>query len=189
MMIGLMWAVSWTLVAVGWFAWLYPFLFRAPHRQHRDSVTVPGPTRVGLLLECVGIFLAFVFSEGGPVTLARTVLAVALIVVCSVMGWQAVVHLGRQFRVHAGLYHDHELVRTGPYRIVRHPIYTSLMGMLIATMLLLRTEPVWTAVSLGCFILGTEIRVRSEDGLLASRFADRFREYQQAVSAYIPFVR
>ena len=189
MMIGLMWAVSWTLVAVGWFAWLYPFLFRAPHRQRRNSVTVPGPTRVGLLLEGVGIVLAFVFREDGPVTPARTTLAVALILVCAVMAWQAVTHLGRQFRVHAGLYHDHELVRTGPYRIVRHPIYTSLMGMLIATVLLLRTEPVWTAVSLGCFILGTEIRVRSEDALLASRFEDSFPAYRKAVSAYIPFVR
>ena len=65
-MIELMWALSWTLVAVGWFAWLYPFVFRAPHRQHRDSITVPGPTRVGILLEGVAIVLAFVFREDGP---------------------------------------------------------------------------------------------------------------------------
>ena len=58
---------SWSLVAVGWFAWFYPFLFRAPHKQERESVTVPGPTRLGLLLECAGIFLAFVFREEGPV--------------------------------------------------------------------------------------------------------------------------
>jgi protein-S-isoprenylcysteine O-methyltransferase Ste14 len=188
-MIELMWVLSWSLVAVGWFAWLYPFLFRAPHRQHRDAITVAGPTRVGLLLEGIGIFLAFVFREDGDPTVIRTAMAVALIAVCAAMAWQSVVHLGRQFRVHAGLYHDHELVRTGPYRIVRHPIYTSLMGMLIATLLLLRTELVWTAVSLACFIAGTEIRVRSEDGLLESRFNERFREYQKAVSAYIPFVR
>lgn len=39
------------------------------------------------------------------------------------------------------------------------------------------------------FICGTEIRVRVEDGLLASRFGDKFREYQRSVSAYIPLVR
>ena len=91
--------------------------------------------------------------------------------------------------MHAGLYHDHELVRTGPYRIVRHPIYTSLMGMLIATMLLLRTEPMWAAICLAFFIAGTEIRVRSEDALLASRFEDSFDDYRKSVKAYIPFVR
>jgi protein-S-isoprenylcysteine O-methyltransferase Ste14 len=108
---------------------------------------------------------------------------------CSAMAWTAVRHLGRQFRVHAGLYHDHELVRTGPYRIVRHPIYTSLLGMLIATMLLLRTDLTWVVISLALFIAGTEIRVRSEEALLASRFEDSFPAYRKTVSAYIPFIR
>lgn len=188
-MIGLMWVISWSLVAVGWFAWLYPFLFRAPHRQHRESITVAGPTRVGLLLEGVAIFLAFALHEDGPVDLLRILPAIVLIVVCAIMAWQSVTHLGRQFRVHAGLYHDHQLVRTGPYRIVRHPIYTSLMGMLIATFLLLRTDWMWALFSLLLFIGGTEIRVRSEDALLASRFRNQFREYQRSVSAYIPLVR
>jgi protein-S-isoprenylcysteine O-methyltransferase Ste14 len=39
------------------------------------------------------------------------------------------------------------------------------------------------------FIAGTEIRVRIEDNLLASRFGEHFREYQQRVSAYVPLVR
>jgi protein-S-isoprenylcysteine O-methyltransferase Ste14 len=184
-----MWVLSWSLVVVGWFAWLYPFLFRAPHRQHRDSITVAGPTRVGLLLEGLAIFTAFAFRGEGDPAGARIAAAVVLIAACATMGWTSVMHLGRQFRVHAGLYHDHELVRTGPYAIVRHPIYTSLMGMLVASMLLLRTEPVWAAVSLVFFIVGTEFRVRSEDRLLASRFGASFREYQKRVRAYIPFVR
>src|SRR5689334_14038793 len=98
---------SWSLVAVGWFAWFYPFLFRAPHKQDRESITVAGPTRLGLLLECLAIFLAFVFREEAPAEGIQIAAALALIVACSVMGWTAVQHLGRQFRVHAGLYHDH----------------------------------------------------------------------------------
>jgi protein-S-isoprenylcysteine O-methyltransferase Ste14 len=189
MMIGPMWVVSWSLVAVGWFAWLYPFLFRAPHRQYRESITVAGPTRLGLFFEGLAIFLAFVFRIDGPPDMARIAGGVTLVIVCAVMAWQAVRHLGRQFRVHAGLYHDHELVRTGPYRIVRHPIYTSLMGMLIATMLLLRTDVLWAMISLAWFVAGTEIRVRSEDALLESRFGQAFRDYRKSVPAYIPFVR
>ena len=184
-----MWVLSWTLVAVGWFAWFYPFLFRAPLRQNRESITVTRPTRIGLLFECLGIFLAFVFRGEESADAPRVAAAVMLVAACSAMSWGAVRHLGRQFRVHAGLYHDHELVQTGPYRIVRHPIYTSLMGMMIATMLLLRTELVWVAISLALFITGTEIRVRAEDALLASRFEDRFDTYRKSVSAYIPFVR
>jgi protein-S-isoprenylcysteine O-methyltransferase Ste14 len=184
-----MWMMAWSVVAVGWFAWLYPFLFRAPHRQHRDSVTVAGPTRVGLLLEGLAIFVAFVFRGDGDPDGSRLAAAVLLIVLSAVMAWKSVTHLGRQFRIHAGLYHDHELVRTGPYAIVRHPIYTSLLGMLIASALLLRTEPVWAVVALVLFIAGTEARVRSEDRLLAARFGKTFQDYRARVRAYIPFVR
>jgi len=105
-----------------------------------------------------------------------------------ILSWTAVRHLGRQFRVHAGLYHDHELVRTGPYAIVRHPIYSSLLAMLGSTLFLL-TPWEWAVVALTLFVAGTEIRVRTEDRLLASRFGAEFTAYQRAVPAYIPFVR
>lgn len=186
-----MWTIAWWLVAAGWIVWFYPFLFRAPHRQHRASITVAGPTRAGLALECLAIFLAFVAARraGSPPDLFRTVVAVALIAACAVMSWKSVAHLGRQFRVHAGLYHDHQLVRTGPYAIVRHPIYSSLMGMLIGTMLLLGAPWMAAVVSLALFVAGTEIRVRAEDALLESRFHEEFHAYRRAVPAYIPFVR
>ena len=185
-----MWIISWSVVVVCWFAWLYPFLFRAPHKQERESITVAGPTRAGLLLECLGIFAAFLFRMpvDSPVALWRVAAAVALGVGSAVMAWTAVTHLGRQFRIQAGLYHDHQLVSSGPYRLVRHPIYASLLGMLLCTILLMTT---WEGaiVSLVLYVAGTEIRVRTEDALLASRFGDEFRNYQRSVPAYIPFVR
>jgi protein-S-isoprenylcysteine O-methyltransferase Ste14 len=185
-----MWVISWSLVAVGWFAWLYPFLFRAPHKQMRASITVAGPTRAGLLLEGLAIFLTFAFARppGSPAPLLVAAGA-ALEAVSAAMSWHAVRHLGRQFRIHAGLYEDHQLVRTGPYAIVRHPIYSSMMGMLIATILLLRTDWPWAAAAVAVFIAGTEIRLRSEERLLEARFGDTFHAYRKAVSAYIPFVR
>jgi protein-S-isoprenylcysteine O-methyltransferase Ste14 len=112
----------------------------------------------------------------------------AIAIPAVVMAWQAVAHLGKQFRLHAGLYDDHELVRTGPYSIVRHPIYSSLLAMLAANCLLLTRWP-WALLALAIYIAGTEIRVRSEDGLLASRFPEEFAAYRRQVPAYLPFVR
>jgi protein-S-isoprenylcysteine O-methyltransferase Ste14 len=60
--------------------------------------------------------------------------------------------------------------------------------MLLCTLLVL-TPWQWMPLALAAFVLGTEIRVRAEDRLLASRFGDRFREYQRSVPAYIPLVR
>jgi protein-S-isoprenylcysteine O-methyltransferase Ste14 len=185
-----MWVISRSFLVACWFAWFYPFLFRAPHRQERQSVTVPGPTRLGLALESLAIFLAFIVHRpaNDPPPLAAQALAVALGIASAVMGWHAVRHLGRQFRIQAGLYCDHVLIRTGPYAIVRHPIYASLLGMLLCSMLIL-TPWQWAPVPLALFIAGTEIRVRSEDALLASRFGAEFQAYRRAVPAYIPYLR
>ena len=41
--------------------------------------------------------------------------------------------LGRQWRIDAGLSADHQLITSGPYRFVRHPIYTSMLSILLGT--------------------------------------------------------
>jgi protein-S-isoprenylcysteine O-methyltransferase Ste14 len=43
--------------------------------------------------------------------------------------------------------------------------------------------------ALSLFLAGTEIRVAAEDGLLASRFGERFLAYQRRVKAYVPLLR
>jgi len=45
------------------------------------------------------------------------------------------------------------------------------------------------AFSLALFIIGTEIRIRIEDRLLAGNFGDEFHRYRQRVWAYVPFLR
>ena len=181
-------AISWIELAACWIVWAYPFVFRAPHSQKRASVTVTGPTRLGILFEAVGIALAFPMPPIPRTHPAAQLAALAFGIIGVALSWTAVTHLGRQFRVHAGLYVDHELVRTGPYALVRHPIYASLLAMLLAVIVLLCP---WkrALLSLAVFATGTEIRVRTEDKLLASRFGAEFAEYQRRVSAYIPFVR
>jgi protein-S-isoprenylcysteine O-methyltransferase Ste14 len=180
----------WLELMICWFAWVYPYIFRAPLRQKRESITVSGPTYVGLFFEGLAIFMAFAFrlSPDSPLVLARIVPSVVFGVLAAVLAWTSVQHLGKQFRLRAGLYVGHELVRTGPYAIVRHPIYASLLCILLCTLLLL-TPWEWILVSLAFFFLGTEIRVRAEDKLLASRFAEEFREYRDKVPAYVPFIR
>jgi protein-S-isoprenylcysteine O-methyltransferase Ste14 len=185
-----MYWIGWIALSVCWLTWLYPFLFRAPHNQKRPSITLARPTRIGLLLESLAIFMALQFripdgSDPGPWRFAGFLLLGPASVVLS---WSAVKHLGRQFRITAGLYDDHQLVRTGAYSVVRHPIYCGLLGMLGATISMF-TRWQWAIVCLATFIVGTEIRVRTEDKLLGSRFGREFEEYQRRVRAYIPFVR
>jgi protein-S-isoprenylcysteine O-methyltransferase Ste14 len=183
-------ALSLVQLLVLWAIWWYPFLFRAPHAQKRPSVTVAGPTRIGLLLEFLAFFCAFAIripADAHP-GFERLTPSALFGILGIVLFWSAVDHLGRQFRINAGLYEDHELVRTGPYALVRHPIYASLLAMLLATLFAL-TPWLWWPLPLALFVAGTEIRVRSEENLLGGRFGAAFEEYRRSTSAYVPLLR
>lgn len=178
------------LVVAIWVVWAYPYFFRAPKIQRRQSITAAGPSLMGLLLETAAILMVWIVRVPGGWRENPAFLAAALVlgVTGDILMWTAITHLGRQFRIQAGLYQDHELVRSGPYRVVRHPIYAGLLAMTLATGLLQTPWP-WLLAALAVFVAGTEIRVRTEDRLLASRFGDEFGEYKKRVPAYLPFVR
>ena len=88
----------------------------------------------------------------------------------------------------AALSEDHKLITTGPYRWLRNPIYASMLGMLLQTGL---AKTWWLLFVLGVifFVIGTEIRVRAEERLLAERFGDEFTRYKATTPAYMPFLR
>jgi protein-S-isoprenylcysteine O-methyltransferase Ste14 len=176
------------LLLASWVGFFYPFVFRAPHWQKRPSIVAAAASRIGMLLEAAGFVLAFGCRLESPPAPARLVAAMVLGPLAAVLAWTAVTHLGRQFRMQAGLWEDHELVRTGPYALVRHPIFLALLMLLAATLLTWTRWPWWPA-SLALCLAGTEIRVRTEDRLLAGRFGAAFTAYRNAVRAYIPGVR
>jgi protein-S-isoprenylcysteine O-methyltransferase Ste14 len=97
-------------------------------------------------------------------------------------------HLGKQWRVRAALNQDHELVTSGPYRIIRHPIYAAMLGMFLMTTLLVGRLP-WWPIGLVLFLTGIEIRIHVEEGLLRAHFGSRFEEWKRAVPAYLPLLR
>ena len=183
-----MWILArWELI-VCWAVFFYPYIFRAPHWQKRPSVVRAGPSRAGMLLEAAAFVVAFSFPlETQPASI-RLVPAMLLAPVGAALAWNSLRYLGRQFRLNAGLWEDHELVRTGPYAVVRHPIYAALGAMLLASILIYTRWPWWLA-ALALYVAGTEIRVRTEDQLLASRFGTTAAEYQRTVPAYVPFLR
>ena len=73
----------------------------------------------------------------------------------------------------------------GPYAWVRHPIYTAMLGMLIATGLAL-TYLLVLIIAIALFMVGTIIRVRSEEKLLRETFGAAFDEYANRVAVIVP---
>jgi protein-S-isoprenylcysteine O-methyltransferase Ste14 len=114
--------------------------------------------------------------------------AVPLLGAGSLLSWTSARTLGKQWRFDAALNTDHELVQSGAYRVVRHPIYASMFAMMLGTGFLI-TRLWLLAAAIAFFVAGTEVRIRVEDALLASRFGERFEEYRRRVPAYVPFMR
>ena len=176
------------LVAM-WLLWAYPFLRKRFTGPKRQSNVMAHSGDWGLALETFGMFLAWLRLPHAPEPpVWRIVVSMALAPPGALFGWYAVRHLGKQLRILAGLYPDHELIRTGPYAIVRHPVYASMFLMMLATGFLLAQ---WMLFLLGIalYIVGTEIRIHAEEGLLRARFGTAFEDYRREVPAYLPFLR
>jgi protein-S-isoprenylcysteine O-methyltransferase Ste14 len=179
-------AVVWVELTLCWPLWVYPFFVRSRVKRKDSSAITAPAARWGIGVQAIGFFMASLRSASPKVPALIVAFFLGL---CSAwMVRRAVKHLGKQWRIQAGLYSDHELVRTGPYMVVRHPIYLSMFGMLLMNGLLLAWWPI-LMVAAAIFLAGTEVRVRSEDALLASRFGEVFLNYQASVPAYIPFIR
>jgi protein-S-isoprenylcysteine O-methyltransferase Ste14 len=99
----------------------------------------------------------------------------------------AVKMLGKEWSITARMVQDHKLATKGPYARVRHPIYTGMLGMLVATGLAISSWSVLVA-AIVVFAIGTWIRVRSEERLLRETFGPQFEEYARRVPAVIPGV-
>ncbi|HWB17759.1 MAG TPA: isoprenylcysteine carboxylmethyltransferase family protein [Vicinamibacterales bacterium] len=180
-------AYAYVLLAVGWVAWLLPFFVIA--RMSGPAATTDRRARWGMLLQAIGYSLLWQgpFWTRRP-SAARFATSIALFAAAIALSWAGARAIGGQWRMDAGLNPDHELVRTGPYRIVRHPIYASMVAVFFATGAILTPPVLWIGASV-VFIAGTEIRVRIEDRLLGAHFGSDFARYRHDVSAYVPFVR
>jgi protein-S-isoprenylcysteine O-methyltransferase Ste14 len=173
-----------------WFIWSLGFVGVRKLARGQRKVVRARASWWGVLLQGFGYSMvwAYVRPAGFEKSSASLIASMILGPLSVALGWSATRHLGKQWRYEAALNADHELIQTGPYRWVRHPIYLSMLGFLLAT------GAAWTwwpmlVPALILFLAGTEIRVRAEDRLLAERFQESFTAYRARVRAYIPFVR
>jgi len=80
----------------------------------------------------------------------------------------------------------HELIRRGPYRFVRHPIYTGLLTMCLGTAIEIGRLRSWLALPL--MMVALWIKLKQEEALMLRHFADEYPAYQKQVKALVPFV-
>ncbi len=82
--------------------------------------------------------------------------------------------------------HGHELVKAGPYRFVRHPIYTGLLVMCLGSAIEIGRLRCW--LSIVVVGIGFWIKLKQEESLMLRHFPDEYPGYQKQVKALVPFV-
>ena len=111
----------------------------------------------------------------------------AAIMVAAGLGFavSARVHLGRNWSGIVTVKEDHALVRTGPYRVVRHPIYTGLLLALIGTAMAIGEWRGFLAVI--CALIGFLWKIHIEEKRMRENFPE-YAQYSQQTAALIPLL-
>ena len=119
--------------------------------------------------------VAWTFWTGAAVTLAGLLFSVS-----------ARAYLGRNWSGTVTLKQDHELVTSGPYSIVRHPIYT---GLLLAFMGSAFARGDLAGVAAVVLVLWALLRkLRMEERWMREQFGEAYAAYSLRVAALVPFL-
>jgi protein-S-isoprenylcysteine O-methyltransferase Ste14 len=181
------------VMAAGW-AGFVVILVLGKRGAARGSASRDMRSTFGFLLQCAAYAICFVFyrpyfSPIAPMSVSREEILAAISIALTLWAvwfcYAAARALGKQWALMARVIEGHELIRQGPYAVVRNPIYLAMLVMLIAIGLAVSR---WQAlvVAAALFWVGTAIRIRTEENLLRANFGAQFEQYARAVPAFLP---
>lgn len=95
-------------------------------------------------------------------------------------------HLGAYWSGRVALKEGHQLIRSGPYAVVRNPIYTGLCLGMLGTAVALGE---WRGVlAFGMLLVAVRLKIAVEEPYLAKQFGSEYNQYRRDVKALIPFL-
>lgn len=184
------WLQFWIFTALG--ILFFISLIRALMKRTAESGGKrAGKSRIGILLQSIAFFIVGFGSVSPSLPLLSPAAIASAAGVLLLMGATLLLFvsssraLGRNWSLEARMRTDHQLIRSGPYARVRHPIY---LGMLLFLFGLALALGHWLQLiaAVPLFVLGTVIRTRLEDRLLAEQFGTEFEDYARSTPALIP---
>lgn len=176
----LIWMVVWILAA-GW---------SARTASHAD-LGVESPSRVLTLAAVVMMVASYWPAPWGVVWTTPTPLGWAMVALALIgfgFAWAARLHLGPLWSNTPAPTEDHRIVDTGPYALVRHPVYAGLLLATIATAV--ERGRVEAVVGVLVLIAGVSLRAKLEERLLRRDLGDEaYDAYRRRVPMLLPFTK
>jgi protein-S-isoprenylcysteine O-methyltransferase Ste14 len=179
-----------TIWTVFWVLWILPAVF--------GKRTVRRQTNGSRILQLILLLVAYVLIVNGELGLdwlnlqlvpegrASTALGYGLLMAGMLFAGWARLFLGGNWSSSVTLKEDHTLVQSGPYRIVRHPIYTGLLVALLGTAIALGELRCFLGVLLAA--IAWKIKSMSEETLMVQEFGDQYTRYREQVKGLVPYL-
>jgi protein-S-isoprenylcysteine O-methyltransferase Ste14 len=143
-----------------------------------------------IVLSLLFIYRNVLASHEGPLFWQHTILVGIVADIITFLGliilFWARAALGGNWSSSVVIKERHELIERGPYAIVRHPIYSGMLVMILGVAINYG-HAAWFAVFIFC-LFGFYIKASQEEILLARHFPIEYPEYRRRVRALIPFV-
>ncbi len=96
------------------------------------------------------------------------------------------VHLGRYWSGIITLKEGHKLIRSGPYKYVRHPIYIGFLAAVFGSALAASTGDAF--IGFAIMLLSYLVKIHREEEFLSRQFGDEYLRFKQEVPALFPFI-
>jgi protein-S-isoprenylcysteine O-methyltransferase Ste14 len=93
-------------------------------------------------------------------------------------------HLGENWSATVTLKEGHELISSGPYRYIRHPIYSGMLVAFVGTALALGEYR--ALISVGIVLVAFYTKAKKEERLLTQEFGEKFREHSRRTGMFLP---
>jgi protein-S-isoprenylcysteine O-methyltransferase Ste14 len=184
-----------SLIRISWIVWLISWFAAAAWSER--TVRRPAVRREVLyrVLTLAGAMFMFGFNPDGeradtPLWPVASIIGwlLACLVICGFLfTWWARIHLGQLWSSSVTRKEHHHVVDSGPYAIVRHPIYTGLLLAIIATVLLRVTIITLTGSAL--IAAGIYVKARVEEEFLRQQLGESYDAYARRVPMLLPFLR
>jgi len=177
----------WAAWALSWFA---AAIWSARTAKRFDFGSQLG-YRIVTIIGAILLFGLYTHSYSGPARLwyldeAASWAMVGLIAIGLLFTWWARIHLGALWSGFITRKEGHHVVDTGPYSIVRHPIYTGLILAAFATAAQRGTPPAILGAAL--MAVGFWMKARLEENFLRQELgAEAYDSYRRTVPMLLPF--
>jgi protein-S-isoprenylcysteine O-methyltransferase Ste14 len=139
-----------------------------------------------ILLSTTRIPIPWLYLHLWPAGLWSFWLGAAVMVAGLLFAIWAREYLGRNWSSSVTIKQDHELITSGPYAVVRHPIYTGILTGFLGTAIALSQVRGFIAVAL--IFLAYWTKLRMEEQWMRSQFGETYATYARHTTALVPYV-